>query len=475
LLISCEGRKIRGSIVGTSHAVGHRVRGSFPAPRRTIETGIAILGGGIAGLSAAWKLRRSGRNDFLLFELEPEVGGNSRWGQNEVTAYPWGAHYVPLPGEDAVDVRELFKELGVDVERDVCHAPQERLFAFGRWQEGLYPSVGATKRDWDELARFRNLMNEYRKMRTFRIPTALSDDRMAELDRHSMKEFLDREGFSSERLRWFVEYAMRDDYGCTLETASAWAGAHYFASRDRENEEVLTWPEGNGWIARRLAEPIADRIRTGALVTDVREAAGGVEATVWDVGAEECVRVRSKQAIFALPRFVARHVLREYRERPPQWLGEFTYAPWMTANLTVDRVPEEAAWDNVIYKSPSLGYVVATHQSLARAAGPTVLTYYRPMADRQGMLERTWGSWVEAILADLRGPHPDLGLSRCDVMLFGHAMIRPTPGFMFGRARREAAARLGPIVFAHSDMSGLSLFEEALDRGVRAAEAALDG
>ena len=55
-------------------------------------------------------------------------------------------------------------------------------------------------------------------------------------------------------------------------------------------------------------------------------------------------------------------------------------------------------------------------------------------------------------------------------MLWGHAMIRPVPGFVWGPARRAAAAPRGPIRFAHSDMSGLSLFEEAQYHGVRAAE-----
>ena len=58
-------------------------------------------------------------------------------------------------------------------------------------------------------------------------------------------------------------------------------------------------------------------------------------------------------------------------------------------------------------------------------------------------------------------------------MLWGHAMIRPVPGFAWGSARREAAAPRGPIRFAHSDMSGLSLFEEAQYHGVRAAEAVM--
>jgi hypothetical protein len=164
----------------------------------------------------------------------------------------------------------------------------------------------------------------------------------------------------------------------------------------------------------------------------------------------------------------------------------FTYAPWMVANLTVDRVPAgrgaPPAWDNVLYGSDSLGYVTATHQSLRIAPGGSVLTYYRPYtgdpaAERAAMLLKPWGAWRDEILRDLSTAHPDLRstVSRCDVMLLGHAMIRPTPGFVWGRARRAAQAPLGRVHFAHSDMGGLSIFEEAQAQGVRAADEALRG
>ena len=150
----------------------------------------------------------------------------------------------------------------------------------------------------------------------------------------------------------------------------------------------------------------------------------------------------------------------------------------MVANLTVDRLPEGAAWDNVLYDSPSLGYVVATHQDLRMATGRSVLTWYLPLtvpnpaAARAWMLEQGWRDWAALILADLGQAHPGIEalVTHIDIMLWGHAMIRPTPGFVWGEARRRATAPYGPIRFAHSDMSGISLFEEAQYHGVRAAE-----
>jgi hypothetical protein len=53
-------------------------------------------------------------------------------------------------------------------------------------------------------------------------------------------------------------------------------------------------------------------------------------------------------------------------------------------------------------------------------------------------------------------------------------MVRPTPGFVWGQARRKAQEPLNASLhFAHSDLGGLALFEEANWHGVRAAEAVL--
>jgi hypothetical protein len=52
-------------------------------------------------------------------------------------------------------------------------------------------------------------------------------------------------------------------------------------------------------------------------------------------------------------------------------------------------------------------------------------------------------------------------------------MVAPVPGFIWGAARQRALAPYGRVHFAHSDLSGMALFEEAQARGVRAAEAVM--
>ena len=56
-----------GEIVGAADALGHRLRtADFPEPSETLKAPVVIVGGGIAGLSAGWKLLKNGFTDFVV-------------------------------------------------------------------------------------------------------------------------------------------------------------------------------------------------------------------------------------------------------------------------------------------------------------------------------------------------------------------------------------------------------------------------
>jgi protoporphyrinogen oxidase len=502
------GRTIAGTIVGGSHALGHRLRGPLLLePTRREETGVVILGGGIAGLSAAWALERAGFKDYVVLELEPAAGGTSRSGIGPVSPYPWGAHYVVIPPPENRPLVALLEEVGAVTGRDgqgrplyaeeaVCREPEERVFFRGEWYPGLYPRIGASASDLRQLEAFEADMRRWsswrdpKGRRAFDVPRVRCSDgpEPRALDRRSMADYLAEKGWSSPRLRWYAEYACRDDFGATLEQTSAWAGIHYFAARletpESEAAEFLTWPEGNGRLVRHLASVAGPRLRLNALVADVLPRPDGVEAVYLDALEGRPVALRAAHAVFALPRFLAARLIEPWRGKPPAHLAESVYGSWAVANLTLRDRPASRgfplAWDNVLYDSPALGYVTATHQSGADH-GPTVLTWYTaaleddPRAGRTRLLGMRWEEWVNAILADLGPAHPGLAelVERIDVYLWGHAMVRPRPGHLWSRALEESARPLGRVHFAHTDLSGMALFEEAQYWGVRAAEAIL--
>jgi glycine/D-amino acid oxidase-like deaminating enzyme len=471
-----SGRLIAGGFVNEGHLAGHRIRDRRPAsrPPRTLRCPVVIAGAGIAGLSAAWRLDKTGFRDFAVLEMEAEPGGNSRSGNNEITGYPWGAHYIPVPGRNLALVRELMEDIGVLragewEERMLCHSPQERLFVHGRWQEGFEPDGAEERRQW---RRFEDRMGEFAATGEFTIPVP-DRPRSPELDQVSMHQWLTANGFTSPHLQWYVDYACRDDFGAHSAGISAWMGIHYFASRDHDEHGPLTWPEGNGWVVRKLMERVGRFVHTSAPVVKVRRAKRGFEVLTPDT------LFRTDAVIWAAPTFVARYVV----EGAPA--VRFVYSPWVTANLTMDRIPAqrgfEPAWDNVIAGSPSLGYVVATHTNLRTHTDRTVWTWYHALADqnvhaaRGGLLASKWEDWREFILNDLARAHPDIRdcVSRIDVMRYGHAMARPVPGTVCDAERVALRRGFNGLFFANSDLSGYSIFEEAQARGVQAAEGVL--
>ncbi len=492
-----------GAILGADDSLGHRVRsGERPVPVTESRAAVAIVGAGIAGLSAAWRLSRSGLEDYRILDLDAEPGGTARGGGNAVSPYPWGAHYLPCPLSHARAVETLILEMGAAErgpdgrlafdEAQLCRAPQERLFVADRWYEGLYPRAGATALDLDELARFQAEVRRLSELRgsggrrAFAVPMEHGSDdaSVSALDRISMADWLASHRLTGERIRWWAEYGCRDDYGATLEDTSAWAGLHYHASRTEHggSDELLTWPEGNAHIAAHLARRAGARLSARTLVTEVRPRTHGAEVVALHADGGRCERIVAEHVILAVPRLVAARLLPHPRLAAEA--SAFQAGAWLVANLTLRRRPRSRgfpeAWDNVLYGSRSLGYVVATHQ-LDRHGGPagaTVWTWYLSLVDRDvrrahGWLHSlSWRQAAELVVADLRRAHPDVErcIERLDVWRWGHAMVRPRPGFVFGPERRGASVPLGDVHFAHCDLSGLPLLEEAQYHGVRAAE-----
>ncbi len=194
-----------------------------------------------------------------------------------------------------------------------------------------------------------------------------------------------------------LDYACRDDYGAVSADTSAWAGLHYFAAREPDDPGPLTWPEGNGWITAKLLERVGEMVRTGSVVSRIAR-----DGTRWRVTTPR-VAWLADAVIVAAPLFVAARLI-EGLGRPT----DIAYSPWVTANLTLDRWPAERgvppAWDNVIFDSPGLGYVVATHQSMRQVHSADRLDVL--LGSRRRIARREPALAARAGLGDPSRPHP---------------------------------------------------------------------
>lgn len=499
-------KKIKGGIVGSSAHIGHLLRDKkFAEPAAAVQKDVVIVGGGVSGLSAAYHLNKTGISDFLLLDLEEKVGGNSANGKNDVSAYPWGAHYIPLPNNDLKEYLNFLEETNVITGRNenglpvynelfLCFEPEERLYINGQWQEGLVPQFGVPAEEKSQIERFLSLMNDFRYKKgsdekdAFALPVnASSKDKIfQELDHITMKDWMVQHGFTSSHLHWYVNYCTRDDFGTSYDKASAWAGIHYFACRkgkgaNAEHQDVLTWPEGNGWLVQQLSKEVEKNIQVNSLVTSIDKKDNSVIITFFDTMQNSLKAVEAKQCIVAVPQFVASRILRD-DQRMQDVKKHLHYVPWMVANLTVgpleDRSGTPMSWDNVIYGSDSLGYVDATHQFVNQYLPKRNLTYYLPLTDgdvaaaRKKAQSTTYEQWKEKIVNDLKRIHPNIeeAIEELNVQLWGHAMAQPLPGLIHGDARQRLAASIADrIHFAHTDLAGASLFEEGFYQGLNAA------
>ena len=504
-----------GGWVGAPHERGHRLRdlsksGQWPEPAVQRRAGVVVVGAGIAGLACARTLAKSGLDDVQLFDLEDAPGGNSRGHRIAGMACPLGAHYLPLPGEHAIEVMSLLEELGlrrveygrpVYDERHLCHSPQERLFIDGHWRDGLLPPIAAlpASERSDTLAQYRRFgaaVSELGRAQAFTIPTARSRWRpeLDALDRASFAQWLATQGFTAPPLRWYLDYCCRDDYGAGAAQVSAWAGIHYFASRhgfhapgdaSEERDGVLTWPEGNAWLAERITAPLRERIHTGRVALRVVESRHDASVDLWNDAEQHIERWTAQKIVLATPLFISARLLESPSAALQAAAAQLRYAPWLVANLQLDAPladhPGAApSWDNVVYGSAGLGYVDAMHQSTRPHPGPTVLTAYSALggdtaeqtqANRRRLLDEPWTAWAVRVMQDLSTPHPDLidKVRRIDLMRYGHAMSIPVPGVRTSAALRALASSSGRVRFAHSDLSSYSVFEEAFFHGVNAA------
>ena len=237
-----------------------------------------------APASPAWprraRLVRAGVDDVQLLRAgrraPAATAAATRW---PAWRCPLGAHYLPLPGPSARRgdraaararaARAPDAAAPVYDERHLCHSPQERLFIDGAWHDGLLPPVEALpaaerERTLAQYRRFAAAVDALQRelaLRACRPRARRWSAGLAALDAQTFAAWLAARGLRRRR-----RCAGTSTTAAATTTApaprqvSAWAGLHYFASRhgfrapgdehEDEREAVLTWPEGNAWLAR---------------------------------------------------------------------------------------------------------------------------------------------------------------------------------------------------------------------------------
>ncbi|WP_180970135.1 flavin monoamine oxidase family protein [Deinococcus planocerae] len=291
---------------------------------------VVVVGAGLAGLTAAYRLRRAGV-PVRGYEAGQRVGGRV------FTQYGvFGGRHVELGGEfidtGHTSIRRLAGELGVGLRDLLAGDAGDRLlpevFEFGGRQytdpqvlEAFGPLARRIEADLASL----NVESV-----SYQTP-----GNAAGLDRTSLRDYLDRPDVP-RFLRDLIEVAYVTEYGLEATEQSSLNLIYLIGTRP-ERFEIFgvsdmryTAEEGNGAIPRRLGQLLASDLDLGARLEALTQASDGRYTLTFARGGSS-QEVRASRVILALPFSVLRGVelrlpLPEVKRRSIETIGYGTNA-----------------------------------------------------------------------------------------------------------------------------------------------------
>ena len=207
-------RQVIGGAVAATGAVVLARRLTLPGDGGAAERGrVVILGGGLAGLTAAHELERAGFETQLI-EARDRLGGRVH------TIRDFNAGQHGESGAEAIDTRQLeiqrlCRRFGLPLELAYSGYGDRRATIYRRGRN--YPGNRfRTASDERQIARFWRRIERLARPLSGRDPTANGG---AAQDRYSVADLLDRMGITG-RARWLIAARIESDYGFAIERLS---------------------------------------------------------------------------------------------------------------------------------------------------------------------------------------------------------------------------------------------------------------
>ena len=404
-----------------------------------------VVGGGIAGLAAAWRLRE---RDVLLLEAGDRLGGRLRSDPRGDYWLNYGAHLFPAPGSLVDSLAHGCGLAAVPVNGGMMGmAVGSAKVTRGRVE--TYPfrlPLSARERAAFAVAgvRIRRAVARYRRAATPRPDESPADVRARVLgfdDRRTFAELLGPLPPAVEAI--FATAAHRAT--AELHELSAGGGLGLFA---------LVWSGGRSLIARNLVggsgalpaalgERLGERARTGCRVTALRPDGDGI------VVEHEAGAVRARQVIVAAQAPFAAPLVEPLAPQAAAALGQMTYGPFLVVAVETSETGAKP-WDGVYaMATPGRVFDMFTNQAQAlrsgdvRRPGGSLMLFAGGQA--AGALAREPDAVIaERFLADLHDLYPEsrgvVADARVQRWELGNVFARP------GRGRLQAPLEgaLGP-------------------------------
>lgn len=235
------------------------------------EPQIVVVGAGLAGLTAAYRLRQAGLR-ATVYEASDRLGGRC-WSDRNWAAGQVSEHGGELIDTGHVEILHLIRELGLRLENRVDAIPPGTE-DFSYFDGGRYPNE-RVRRDLlavlpqaqadAEAAKFPVLYNSFTR-------------RARELDLMSVRDWIRAyvPGGLASRVGQLLDVAYTIEYGASTSQQSALnlVGLFGFSTAPDpalfgESDEVYHVAGGNDQIVTRLAAALPGQVHTGAVLSAV--------------------------------------------------------------------------------------------------------------------------------------------------------------------------------------------------------------
>ncbi|MFD7733428.1 protoporphyrinogen/coproporphyrinogen oxidase [Kitasatospora phosalacinea] len=297
------------------------------------EVDVAVVGAGIAGLSAAHHLTAAGRA-VRVFDGADRVGGRMASSRVDGWLLDEGAETIAGAGYEAT--WELIRAVGLPADEVPVVEPGFALWRGGRAHphlghpRGLLTGAGLSWRGrWAWLRFAAELATRWREFDPDRPETAPSGDA-------TLQAYCAGSTGREELLAAMLQPLSSHCFGWRPDSSAVAPMVATLLSVGGAGARWMTYRDGMDTLARRLAERLP--VELGRRVVSVRDgsAAGGAGGVLLEF--VDGARVRARQAVLAVPAPLALELRGDdlpAGERP--YLAASTYAPMLKVACLLDR------------------------------------------------------------------------------------------------------------------------------------------
>jgi protoporphyrinogen oxidase len=460
---------------GEHNQICHQVRdngsNSFARPVPSARHDVVIVGGGVSGLAAAYRLQH---HDFLLLEKEPHWGGNAYEMEYEGNAYGTGSAFL-VRDEYAYHFAQEIGLTPLPVNNSDASIIRGELI-LDTWGKGL-SKLPYSMSVREQFKKFKKEMLEIdvekRGRELFSVP--FSD---------SLK------GYPVELKQWWDNFGPSNWGAASHDTAAA-IGISALQEMDGESrqDDRYTWPGGLGAVTKKLSGILQpahkDRMLTGATIVAVVPEKEEVQVTYMRDG--ELKTVAAKAVIMATPKFITRRIVEGLPAAQSDAMKQIRYVPYPVVNLIFDRPVFNGGYDTWCPGGNTFTDFIVADWVVQKQPGYrqkfNIITCYTPMKedDRGYLLTESGCRKIAAnVLADFQKLMPQMDVDPVEVHIYrrGHPMYMSTPR-LYTEIQPLARHPMDRIFFANTDSDGpVSTTNEgilAAQRAVKQAQARLAG